>query len=508
MKLPIPYRFNAASETTSTPYQGILFAIILACSFTLAGLTLTGVLFESWKLTLSLAGSAVFVLILAFRLRVGLYLLILFVPLLSSLQLRADIVRSYLLPKLDLFFYYSPYHVVAVVAFGIWAFKALAKPHERSSGATGGRDIIDVSLATLMCWAAITLLWAPDVLFGIRHLFQLFLNAGLFYFAIAMISSESAARRAAVSWLLIGVIMSIAAVADRYYVLHHQIDKLTRIDYANIRIFDWLKFVVEFRLLPFRASGLSSFDVSSLIINASMPLTLFVMARKSVLVKVTGFLCLILMVVGRTFILNKSGLGSFLAMSAFILLFYRPFQGRRLMLIVLFALILAGSLWFTQYNTFKKISGANRVASSSSGDKNSLSIRMKWWKQASGYVIEKAGAGLGPGGLRITVNAPHSHSLIFSFFFEYGVIGLVCGLLFVGGVLRRHCRIVAAQETEMQRLSFLLLAGMVALLIQMLVDLDLIFAEPWLFFGTAVAVTIVAKKTAAPLSGINAASAA
>lgn len=477
---------------TDRPNIAISFdASIKYLLLVLVPLGFSAMLIASLPLTFIIMAIALLLLLLVMRQRAGLYLLILFIPM-SGLQLKTNIFGMYLARRFDVVIHYCLYHPLLVIVLSLWVFKRLSGVQWQDVENTSSHNTNKVILFSLACWATTTMAWAPDIIFSGRHLLQLYMNIGLFFLPIALIRDEKTVKWTVIFWIIAGVIMSIGAIGDRIYVLYNPVDQTT-IKEFKYKIADFLKFNLMFRLLPVRASGFSSFDFTSLLMNITAPLTLFLIDKNKIWYKMVGIAALLVILFARTLIMNKSGLGAFIFAFILLIAFYKSFDRKRIFIFVFIGIVCA-MLFLSSQSIFSKISSIKRISSSSGTDKtSSLTIRLKWWKAGIENVIQTNGAGLGPGGFKHDVNAPHgAHNFILSFFFDYGLIGLVCAIFFYLNILRDHFITFACQETEMQRISFLFVVGIAAFMLQGLVDFDYYYPEEWIYLGTSFAILNVA----------------
>lgn len=463
------------------------------CLF-LIQIIIAGSCLVSWKATILMVFILPLIFLIVLKPLIGFYFLILFVPV-TALQLETDIFNRYLPHHLETVLDYYVYHIIVIAAFTGWFLRKFGGLFEGDLNKLSSKNLLIFAFSLLSFWFMLSILWAPNRISGLIHLIQFLINIGLFYFAITIISTKEIAYKVLIVWILIGVIFAGAAIIDRVYVTYNPIERsLIRIfDYP---IFEHLKLRLLFRLLPVRASGLSTFDQSSAIINMTIPLTFFLLIKKDTRIKLIGAASFLIMLFARTLIPNKAGIGAFIIMGLFLIIMYK--RTRRLVLksLATFTIIFSLTFIFSQV-IFDRATDMSRLSKTANIEgQNSLSIRLDWWREASKILLERYyGLGLGGGGFKYYIAAaPHAHGFIQSFFFDLGIIGLFGILLVLIIIGKEFYTLLNFQKTDLQIMTLFFCCGVVAFVIQGLVDFEYHMGGMWLYLGTAVATLNLARQ--------------
>lgn len=431
------------------------------------------------------------------KLETGFHLLILFVPV-GSLMMREKFIEKYLpyAHKLHTVDNQNLYHLIFMGVIASLFLRISSGNFKLVPLEIRFRGAILFIFALLATWASFTMLWAPLKVHGAIHLFQLFINISLFFIPLTIIKDEKSLKRAMLVWVSIGFIFAIGSIADRWYAESIKIIKLGGgFEYSRtLSVMDDLKFSFESKINTFRAAGLSRFDNTSNIINITIPLLLYFMAS-SVATKRLKHLwfqlpTLLLLIFARTLIPNKAGLGAYFLSLSFLILAFKPIR-RKYVLWGLMTLICVTIMSFIfAYLVFPDATGVLWLEKTVNLKEGSSTItRWEWWKAATKLVINKTYfLGLGMGGFKYFVEAPHAHSFILSFFFDMGIVGLFCILSLMTIIAFNFYEPVLGQKTNLEIMAFFFAVSIIAFFIEGAVDFEYYMPEHWLFSGTAVAV--------------------
>lgn len=436
-------------------------------------------------------------LYLFLKIETGFHLLIFFVPI-GSLMIRSEFIERYLpythnLRTVD---NQNLYHLIFIgvilsllVRISAGNFKSAPLDIRLKNG-------ILFIFALLATWASFTMLWAPHKVHGAIHLFQLLINIILFFIPLMVIKDEKTLKRAMLAWILIGIAFAIGGTIDRMYAQSIEITKNQRsFDYSlDMPVTDNFMFSFASKINTLRAAGLSRFDNASNMINMTIPLLLCFIAS-SIATKKQQYLglqlsCLSFLIFARALIPNKSGLGAYIISLSFFILTFKPIIRRKNVILGLLLLISATTAAFIVANIiFPDATGVlwlTKTVNLKEG--SSATTRVDWWTEAARLVVEKTHfRGLGMGGFKYYIEAPHPHSFILSFFFDMGIVGLFCILSLMAIIAFNFYRPVLRQESRYEKIAFFFAISLMAFLIQGTVDFEYYMPEFWLFSGTAVA---------------------
>lgn len=431
------------------------------------------------------------------KIETGFHLLIFFVPM-GSLMMRAKFIEKYL-PYTNNLHKTGNQNIYHIIFLGV-----ILSLLVRISAGNFKLAPLDIRLkngilfifALLATWASLTMLWAPHKVYGAIHLFQLLINIILFFIPLMVIKDEKTLKRAMLAWISIGIAFAIGGTIDRIYAQSIEITKYQRsFDYSwNLPVTDNFKFSFASKINTLRAAGLSRFDNASNMINMTIPLLLYFMAS-SVATKSKQYLglllsCLLFLIFARALIPNKSGMGSYIISLSFLILAFKPIIRRKYVVLGFLLLICVTTVAFIVANIiFPDATGVlwlSKTVNLKEG--SSATTRVDWWTEAARLVVKKTHfLGLGMGGFKYYIEAPHAHSFILSFFFDMGIIGLFCILSLISIIALNFYRPILRQETRLEKIAFFFAVSLMAFLIQGAVDFEYYMPEFWLFSGTAVA---------------------
>lgn len=437
-------------------------------------------------------------LLIFIKIETGFHLLIFFVPV-GSLLVKVEFITKNLphANKLNIVDNQSVYHIILVGFLFSLLAHILAGHFKVAELDLKFKDSMFFIYALLVTWAAITMSWAPHKLHGAVHLFQLYINIILFFIPVMLIKDKALLKRAMFAWIAIAIAFAFAGIADRIYAQSIELIHRSHTSFSyswNFPVMDNLEFSFSSKMNTLRAAGLSRFDNASNLINMTIPLLLYFIAS-SIVTKEKRYLalqllCLLLLVFMRTLIPNKSGLGSYILSLSFLILGFKPIIKRKYVLLGLSLLVIITIGSFICSNiVFPDATGVLWLKKTiSTKDSSSAGTRWQWWTEAI-WVMKKKNmfAGLGMGGFKYYVSAPHPHSFLLSFFFDMGVIGISCILSLMAIISYNFYLLIVRQHSDLEKIVFFFAVSLVAFFIHGLVDFEYYMPEFWLFAGTAVA---------------------
>lgn len=475
--------------------KALMWASVLLIQFFLAVFLLC-----TWEMSILFLLTTVVVVGVFLKPRIGFYILIILVPI-TAFEIRTHIFGDYLPVRFWLVDHQHLTHVVAIpTTLGALLWRGLKHSGPLDEGYYFKRRL-SYGFIVLAVWAAISMLWAPVRSHALINLMQLYVNMGLFALPLIFIKDMKNARMALYFWLMAGLMFSIMNIIDRTMAYYHPVHK-TKVLTTVFRLYEKIDFAFLFRRLPVRASGLATFDQNSEIMNMAIPLPFFIMLKKDFAAKAIAFGSLALLFFARALILNKAGLGGFIFSVTLLVFAYKYFKGRNLRIYLAIVLLGAAAFLISQV-VFSKNVEIERLLKSSKidGTKNSLSIRVHWWKKGIKQVASYSYlGGLGPGGFKAFVNAPHTHEFVLSFFMDFGVIGFFAIIYIMIMLATGFFTSLRSQDTDLQKMSFLFFCGLAAFFIQSLVDFEHYMMEMWLYTGTVVAVFCLSMKKSEEVS--------
>ncbi|MBF0517576.1 MAG: O-antigen ligase family protein [Nitrospirae bacterium] len=326
------------------------------------------------------------------------------------------------------------------ITFGAWLYsKAVDKTLKRQT------TPVDLVLMMILVYNGISLLWTPSLEEGSLFYLQMLFGALIYYLVTAIVTTREKLQRLIVMILVSGVICSIAVVVSKWYTAF----------YDFLIAPHTMLSVYGLRQIMNRPTGLTigapSTPLEMEMIMISITLLLLTKDRwkKSMyaLVAAVGSLAIVMMAVR----------GAFVALGAAIIMFFKfhPIHREKFfkytavtLLLYLIIIVTAtpgfidrliigfgykGRTMFTTSTTLK--SNTEELSSKNEGV-TGIGSRMTMWKTGLRYMVKNPYTfitGIGVGGFVYVVPDTISevHSLIFSFFFEMGIFGLVVLAFFV-----------------------------------------------------------------------------
>lgn len=425
----------------------------------------------------------------------ALYILVLMVPLIANyigfyfVPTRIGAESTKTIPLFSVFLF--------LAALGL-VLKKFARLHESvpliSSWA--------VPMFLLVAYAYLSLFWwAPYHDFGVVTLYIVIINFILYFYVVKVINSKRIHKQLMVCWVLAGVIESILVILSFY-------DMPERMLYTY-KISDSVIYVYNnFTHVLYRGNALGHPNVASTVLNmttcVNIGLILTVRTRwKSILL----WGALILSLFGNFLTLSKAGLGSLVAMICFLLVVVARLRKRWFINMVVClsgvaVIFLVAYVYFTNTVNRDKPFRLFTLSTPTSNEITSLKHRIIMWKAGLAQMSARhlTLLGLGPGGFEKTTEYPHSHSLYFSFFFDFGIAGVIFELILFIAIARyiwEHLRrYFTRQETYFQIMSLCFMGGLLALAIHSTVDQNYYKNVIWIFLGLAVSTFSLTKKEA------------
>ncbi|MBF0318526.1 MAG: O-antigen ligase family protein [Nitrospirae bacterium] len=384
-----------------------------------------------------------------------------------------------------------------VVSLGAWLYhKAIDRELKRET------TPIDLVVLFILVYNGISLLWSPSLEEASLFYLQMLFGALVYYLVTAIVTTREALNRLIIMIFISGVLHSATVVVSKWYMSFYDFLIGPRT----------LLSVYGLRQIMNRPTGLSIGAPSTplLIEMVFISLMLFFLVKKRAMKTMYALLASI----GALAIVMMAVRGAFIALGIGIVLFYllhptlkehfTKYTTRTLfvfLIIILTAtpgfidrLIIGfgykGQTIFTQSTTLK--ANTEELSSKSEG-LTGIGSRMTMWKDGLKYMYKNPYTlitGIGVGGFVYVVPDTISevHSLIFSFFFEMGIFGLLVLAFFINFFARTMYRTIREYDgSYMANLMFSLnIITIAVLLIHGLIQFDLTSHTArfvWFLFG-------------------------
>ncbi len=351
----------------------------------------------------------------------------------------------------------------------------------------------------LVFYAIVSLWWAPSYNYGRVVIMFMIANFMLYYFIVNVIEDELTHKHIMVVWVFTGIVISILIILSFY--------KMPASEFYYKKITDWLTFVfnntteVKYRGHAFGHPNHSSatLDMS---IFVTMGLLLVEISRKR---RTFYVFALLLMVFANILTGSKGGVGSLVLGMLFLSIASSTIRRNwfknigTAFIVCLVVLVLA-----LTYSSFKRRT-PRLLKTSYRGKTVSLEYRFDIWN--AGLVQMKrrhdVWKGLGAGGFEKTTIYPHSHNFFLSFFFDYGIAGILFALFLYLRFFIAFLRFLKGnpvQDNYYQVMSLVLMAGTITFAIHSTVDHYYSKSVAWLLLAATVATLKLVRKDMGSLS--------
>ncbi len=357
-----------------------------------------------------------------------------------------------------------------------------------------GRNPLRFPLLLLSGYAALTVFWAESQPHSLFQLIILLANVLFFNLTVALISDEARFRRALWLWTLSIGFQGAFALASFFF----DSNLFTKNIPPDLVLgFHFFGSFLQPSGWPQVASGLQDHHETSLLMNMTFPAALGLLLTSTSRAKrllLGGLLFLLLFVTLRTE--SRAGFGALLLMGAAMLLLLKPLRGRLLRLLPLFALLII-TTYTAQQIVVSLIIGKNftprlfslGIKAVESGDaidpeiENKKHSRKRLWLNSFRKYSEVPLQGFGVGNLKKELQAPHAHSIFFSTWFDFGLIGLLFMLWLTVYFLRNLLPPLRTQRSPHQLVVSAMSGGLLVICLQGLVDFEYNTPSIWVYFA-------------------------
>lgn len=335
--------------------------------------------------------------------------------------------------------------------------------------------------AFLLIYALFSLEWAPYYYYGRVVTFFILLNFVLYYFVCSLINNETMHRRIMISFILSGVVIAVLTILSFY-----QIPKKT----FYFKYFtDSVTFIFNnLTEVKYRGHALGHPNHTSLTLNlatfAAFGLLLYENSKK---MRVFLISSIMVMIFANILTGSKGGVGSFLLALIFLAVCSSVSRKHLWKNIIVWFLIIVGLLLLSfTYTSSRRTPRLMKV--SYRGETVSLKTRIEMWKAGKTELQRKhlMLIGLGPGGFEKTTEYPHAHNHILSFYFDFGIPGLLFALflyLSFAVISLKFLKSHWVQTNYLQVMCIALISGMIAIAIHGTVDHYYAKSVIWLFLA-------------------------
>jgi len=442
----------------------IYASILLAPFMVLAALT-----WDIWELkTLLIALALMTITALAFLKReLSLYLVVLLIPIEKNfVGIRSHYQWSELIDIMPLF----PWIALAAMA-GI-----LMRKMAKISIADFATPVNSFILIFFV-WACLGLFWARNLP---HSLFQLLIQVSdivVFYLVVVTLRKNEAAHRMTVKILIfIAVIMAGLSIWSLHF-LQKEIGS-TYILTKGLTLDYYIKHSNT------RAKALCHPNMLACFLNIAIAFaTGLLLSLKGIFKKSFLFIIIIFLVYGVLEAKSKAGLGCLIILGMFFLVAFNALRAKFSRNLLIFLSIVVG-LFVAQNianGRIPRVLGSEDVSI-----KSRLHI---WGKGFHDLFVNAPGWGLGIGGFHY-YPYPHAHSIYFSTFFDFSIIGILSTAGLIIALIIRLLKLIPYQKTYAQLMLVAATGSLLVILVHGLVDFSYGYSTLWFALGL-ITVTIL-----------------
>jgi O-antigen ligase len=342
---------------------------------------------------------------------------------------------------------------------------------------------INFFVMTFLAWAFVSVLWAPNIYHTLFQLSILISNVIMFYLFVSNLRKSEATLRKVVKILIFcAVILAFLSVVSMHFLKKDHFG----VYYLNKSLS--LNYAVKHS--DFRGKILATPNNTACFLNVgiafSICLLLCLKERKK---RFLVTLIIVFLVFGVLETKSKAGVGSLIILGMFFLVVYHVLRKQFTRNLLLYSAIIISLFILQNVNDPKE----PRVIGS---QEMSFSARMEIWGRGLHEFINRApGWGLGIGGLRYYRDPmPHGHSIYFSTFFDFGLIGilLLIGMIIV--LIFNAYRFIAYQNTYAQNMFVASVGSLLVVGVHGLVDFTYLDFTLWFVLGVATGTLLLVEE--------------
>jgi len=358
----------------------------------------------------------------------------------------------------------------------------------------------------LLGYAAILTFYAPNFWHSLFQYLILVVNVMLFTVVFHSIEDELTYKKIMWYWIFVAIAMGFFSCS-----LFLMSNNVWDVSYP---ISEYLVFKESIAAGPIATSGLigrahvfSTPHELGFFMNMSLAIAMGLLlsekdkARKWFLIgTIYFFVCINLLTLGR---------GAFVGLVTtltFFLLAVKVIRMRFFIFAAIFAIGVVGTLQvenvvmnsiFLRTPVTTRIVKVTETFANKAGIESQAPERMKIWKKGFRDLKKSNFVGLGAGNFKYYQRAPHAHSVLLSFLFDFGLVGLGVVVFIAGTMLVGMFKFLNRQETYMQLMNVSVLGGVMGTGIHALVDFEYNSPLVWLFIAVAFVTINLTRQEAA-----------
>lgn len=467
----------------------IVIALMEIAAIFLMAYTIT----EPYPMIYVLIGSLLIITIMALLLKniqLAVYLLIILIPI-YNLKVLFHIYDSPSPIKND--WQFLPLNIMVVFAMICLLFYKSVMKGQPAMREKAGPCYMNILLFIFVMWGGFSVLWSPEIHFGLYTGIKLFLNFFMYLLLIFLIKTESDINKAVRVYIFMAVITAIAMMIS--VIPSDSLSISERYDFARE-----LEVYLTFKTNVKRAAGFTEeTHVAAMIVGIGILFGMGLLnhakskAEKAILFSVIAFLFF-----ASLFTQTRAPLISLLLGMGYLILViknFRVFLIRNLYIfavgfVFLFGIYIMSQLELMDLLGFNKATPTRYLSGSQT--ETAFWERVSYWKEVYNAVLHKEAYiyGLGTGGSSYTLYpVAHPHNVYLSVFFDFGLIGAVLMLILILSATAKIVFIIRELEDGYIKTMLISFSGcMVTLGAEYLLDFDYTFHLTWILMGIGAAI--------------------
>lgn len=305
-----------------------------------------------------------------------------------------------------------------------------------------------------------------------------------------MIYNEEIHRKFMWSWVFSGIISALLTILSITYVPNVVV---------NEKIIDLINFIFIYSAklhdIKSRGFALGHPNYTSLVLNLSICVTIGLILFEERLSKKIFLIISVGFMIFANFLTTSKGGGVAFFLMCYFLLFFSSISRKRFYWNISFFTILCLVLFIL---ALRYIHETKTPRLANIGHEVSIKARFEIWASGIKYMKQNflVFSGLGPGGFEYYTKFSHSHNIYLSFFFDYGLAGVLFLITVILIILKLIWDIrssIFKQHTYLQTMSLAFCAGWLAIGIHGLVESFYNNHALWLFLALTISTLQLAK---------------
>lgn len=367
-----------------------------------------------------------------------------------------------------------------------------------------GMNPLRIPLLILIIYAGSTVFWSASQSHSFFQFITLLFNVLLFSLIVSLIRDTVILKKVLWLWTFSIGFQAIFAILSFFF----DSELLSKEILSNFIVgFNFFGSFLQPSGWPQVASGLQDHHETSLLMNMTAPVALgLLLTCTSRSKKYLLFFLLFLMVFITLRTESRSGFGALLIVGAALFLLLRKLRKKLIRLLIFFGISIiviytaqqiAVSLIIQKNFTPRLFSLGLKVIETGDaidpGLENKEHSRKKLWANSFRKYSEVFIQGLGVGNLKKEMAAPHAHSIYFSFWFDFGLVGIFFLLWLALFLIKYLIPSLREQKTQIQIIASSMTGGILAICIQGLVDFEYNTTTIWLYLAMTTAAVNLAE---------------